>query len=544
MLVAKLHMLDLHQSPVMTASGWAIGRGTIEPFAHPALQAECHSSATRTAFIVRERKSGPEPAGHGAAILSERALDTRLRELKQWPLDFACVLIARIGGTAEVRFFCGRWGTAPLYLLMRDRVLHAHWNVSALYAELPHAKLDPAFAAMYLAELDHPYSRRTIFPDIQMLTERATATCAPPFDRIAIKYPPAETHAVARKLKHGARVTAAFREILSASMRSRILKPDQVVATELSGGLDSTIVAIAASEIAEGPSRSYGMIMPGPDGAWQRRRRADTIKRFGILDRSFPALDHPPFGPSSRRVHADAVIPFGEFYDEAVGHLLDLAKADGADFIFTGMGGDELNTLQWGEVFETDESDEEEGNDSSAEGSVAYAMPAFTAMADEAYRDGVLDTAPESLLHKSSIESAGAVAALYLEKGVWPISPLCTPELVEFCRSLPFAWRNDRTIERKVLTSFGCSRLVPHPTHLETFLDVMHGAMSRDAATLLKKLFAESRLAEQGLVDGDVLRQLYRRFLRGDRQYEDQLLGAAMLELTLRSVERRIAAKR
>lgn len=351
MFVLQLSSRDLTSPPIKTLTGWSIGRSAIQPFRHVGLLAECAESASRTAFAVRERHNGSyQGVGH-AGLMSESALDTYLRELRRWPLDFVCLVITKMAGRAEIKLLCGRWGTAPIYLLLRDQTLHAHWNIAALYDKLPGAKLDPIFAAKYLAELDHPYSRRTIFPHIHMLTERSTATCAPPFERVSIKYPPAETRAQAKNLKQGAKVTSMFREILLASMRSRILTEDQVVAIELSGGLDSTIVAAIASGLSEKEVRSYGMIMPGSDGGWQRLRREETVQRFGLIGRSFPATDYPPFGASSRRVTTDSLIPFGEFYDEAVGQLLDLAKSDGAEFIFTGLGGDELCTFQAGEQF-------------------------------------------------------------------------------------------------------------------------------------------------------------------------------------------------
>ncbi|MBL8518893.1 MAG: hypothetical protein JNM76_18180 [Betaproteobacteria bacterium] len=560
MLRMTLHAPDLIRRPVRTASGWTFGRSVIEPFAHNALHAECIASAKRTLISVRERMRGESVNLERIGLVSERALDDHLRALRQRPLDFNYVEVVHEGDSAGVRLGCGRWGSAPIYLLARNGVLHAHWDIAALYEALPNAKLDPAFAAKYLVELDHPYSRRTIFPDIHMLTERSVARIGPTLERIAIRYPSAERHAEARRLKPGARVTAAFKDILQSAMHMRILSDEQIVALELSGGLDSTLVAASAASLRGPGVRSYGMIMPGPDGEWQRRRRDDTVRRFGLIDRSFPAATQPPFGPTSARVRTDGMIPFGEFYDEAVGHLMDLARADGVDTIFTGMGGDELCSLQWGEVDGGPEaSDCDEMPDDSMDidsncrddtrevaDSHEPAAPTLTRYADDAYHEGVddLDPAPEPLLYRSALESAAAVSALYLRKGIWPVSPLCTPELVEFCRRLPFLWREDRTVHRKVLASYGCPRLITRPTHLETFLGVMHKALSQDAAPRLRDLFAEPRLADQGLVDAARLRELYGQFRQGDRRYEDQILAAAMLELTVRSVESRIASRR
>lgn len=552
MLSLTLSASDLAHLPVKMPSGWTLGRGQVKPFQHPALHAECLSSARRTVIAVRERMRGAPTNLEHIGNVSEQALDNHVRDLRRWPLDFICLDITRTGAQAGVRLFCGRWGTAPVYLLLRGQVLHAHWDIAALYDKLSSTKLDPVFAAKYLVELDHPYSRRTIFPEISMLTERSSARSNLTLDNLAIKYPPAESHAEAARLKRGARATAAFRDILQAAMRMRILSDDQIVALELSGGLDSTIVAAAAATIHGPGVRSYGMIMPGHDGDWQQRRRDDTVRRFGLIDHTLPAVEHPPFGPTSSRVRLNTMIPFGEFYDEAVGSLMDLARADCVDTIFTGMGGDELCSLQFGEdysyeeetVEDTEEDDDATEYDDAGEDDTPV-VPTLSALSDEAYREGAaeLDQAPQPLMYRSALESAAAVSALYLRKGIWPVSPLCTPELVEFCRRLPFHWRDDRTIHRKVLTSYGCPTLITQPTHLETFLDVMHRALSKSAAPLLTDIFKTPLLAEQGLIDAKRLRSLYRKYLSGDRQFEDQILAAAMLELTLRSAENRIKGR-
>src|SRR6202012_4099891 len=60
--------------------------------------------------------------------------------------------------------------------------------------------------------------------------------------------------------------------------------------------------------------------------------------------------DEPPFNPRSRRVRDGTTVPWGEFYDEAVGRLLQLARKDGISQIFTGIGGDELSSFQFGEL--------------------------------------------------------------------------------------------------------------------------------------------------------------------------------------------------
>jgi len=303
-----------------------------------------------------------------------------------------------------------------------------------------------------------------------------------------------------------------------------------------------------AATITTRPVQSYGMIMPGVFGNYQRARRSEIVKRFHLSDSTFPCIDHPPFNRKSHRVRGKGVVPWAEFYEEAVGTLLGRAASDGAGIIFTGMGGDELCSYQADELdgeFEFDEYggfSEVAGADAELSGNGNPYPPFVTEAVRQAYedRDALIDDAPQPLIETSTLESAAAVSTLYLKNKVWPISPLCTPELVEFCRKLPFNWRHERLIERKVLTSFGCSPLVayPNPDSLENFSEVMDFALREASSGVITRLFHTSRLADQGLVDRKPLVAAYKNYRDGDPTYGDQLLGAAVLELTIRSLER------
>jgi asparagine synthase (glutamine-hydrolysing) len=552
MLSFTIYAADLAEGWTSRGSAWCAGRSVIAPFRHPAVHTDVLVSPGRSAVIVRESVRGADlpTGGYIPLRCTEREFDRLLAETRRWPLDFVLLTLTHAGEAPGVRLTCGRWGTAPLYLHAGRAVLRGDWDVTELYAHLRSTALDPGFAAQYLLSLEHPYSRKTIFPEIAMLTERASASWRAPFEAPKVRYPSPEEQASATRLKRGADVDGAFREILTASMRRWLPQDDEEIALELSGGLDSSTVAAAAASLTTQRVRSYGMIMPGEPGNWQRRRRDAVARRLRLIDRSFPCADLPPFNPRSPRVREDATVPWGEFYDEAVGALLDLARGDGAQLIFTGMGGDELCSYQAGELDDDDRAlafGEEASEVTLRTGGGEF--PSFvTQRALEAFeqRDALVDDAPQPLMYVSTLESAAAVSTLYLAHGMWPVSPLVTPELVQFCRRLPFELRHERVVQRRVLTSYGMGRTVayPSPKRLENFCEVMSFALREASVPTIAPLFAESRLAEQGFVDGGKLVRAYRRARSGDERYDDQLLGAAVLELTLRAVESRRARSR
>jgi hypothetical protein len=69
----------------------------------------------------------------------------------------------------------------------------------------------------------------------------------------------------------------------------------------------------------------------------------------------------------------------------------------------------------------------------------------------------------------------------------------------------------------------------------------MDFALREASVATIAPLFDESRLAEQGFVDATELRRAYRNARGGDARYDDYLLGAVVLELTLRAIEGRRA---
>jgi asparagine synthase (glutamine-hydrolysing) len=542
MLILEIHADDLVYPWHATPQGWAAGRSVIQPYRHDALHAELRCSARRSVVVVRERGAG---AAHQAGLYktpgettwtTERELDRWLDETRRWPLDFVLLVIDGRDTCRRVKLTAGSWGTAPLYLHAAHDVLRASWDVADLYPHLQSTELDIHFASQYLLSLNNPYSRRTIFPEITRLTERARAHWSPPFDRVRITYPPAIDHSVAHRLRSRADVVGTFREILQSSMRRSRYDEQQPIAVELSGGLDSTLIVATAATLPAPATFSYGLIMPGQPGEYQRLRRNEVVERAGLLDREFPCCDYPPFNPRSHRVRGNGTVMWGEYYEEAVTHLVELVRADGLHTIYTGMGGDELCSYQFGEL----RADEQEGDDALR----SSGFPEFVnRRVVEAFKERhKIDDAPPALSYTSVMESAVAVAPVYLRNGVWPISPLTTPELVEFCRKLPLAWRHRRKIHRQVLASFGYSKRVafPKPAHLETFVPVMNYSLGTVAASVIEDVFVDSLVEAQGLIDGRALLRAYHRFRAGSAApHIDQILGALVLELTLRSVERR-----
>lgn len=204
--------------------------------------------------------------------------------------------------------------------------------------------------------------------------------------------------------------------------------------------------------------------------------------------------------------------------------------------MFSGLGGDELCGSHWDEI-ETVPLQPDAESDRDAE----PASPAF--MTDRALQtvretQNTLDRAPRSVICSSALEAAACSSAISMRRGIWHVNPLCTPELVRFCAHLPLEWRQERTIERRLVTWLDCSENVAYPPQNDDFSPACRLSLRSHGRLAIRNLFGDSCLADLGLVRVDRLIAEYDRWCRGnDTEGDLPFYSVAILELTLRAVE-------
>jgi asparagine synthase (glutamine-hydrolysing) len=501
MLRLRILARDLGAPWLPAAGGFRAGGSRVEPFSNPFLRIDTLHHGSRTLFAVRER---------GRALAG--SFDECLAAVRAWPLEWQLLVIDHDLRTLIIE--CGRWGTAPLYLQVDAESLVGSWDA----AELRAGALDPVLAPRFLALFDSPYSRRTLFTGIERLTERATARWAD--GRLTIDYPTPAPAPRPHALREGADPPAIADAILTASMHRWLDEAPAPFGAELSGGLDSGMVAVAAAGIRP-PLHTYGLLQSGAAGEGQRARREALIARFGFLDTAMPAHDYPPLAHGRPRV-----LPWEEIYYEATVAVCRRAAADGMAAMLSGIGGDELCLLH--------------PSEGAAEEPEGFSPPAFlTPRAKNALQESV-ERAPRPAMSLSSIEGLAASAPLYLHQGLWPIAPLTTPELYAFARRLPAEWRRERRLSREWLARRGAPPLVTHPESTETFHPLFEHGFARAARPLVRELFDDSRLHDGGWIDAGIWRTLYDDYCEGRLAADFDpvpLYAAAVLELSLRRFE-------
>lgn len=552
MLSFRIRAADPEAGWRLTPAGLERGLSFIRPFRHPALEEVVVADRSRVAICVRERcagRAGPE-RGYGLApgevtVLTPNSFDRLLAELTSWPLQWSYLIVgpsaATRGGDGSAQplavMRAGHWGTAPVFVVTTADELRGDWDPWRLLAALTPSDLDPVRAARYLAELDCPYGRESLFAGLHVVTERATARWERPRNGspvLTVEYPGPWPRVSAGTLREDADPVEAFRTILAASLDRWTGVAGVRVGVELSGGRDSAIVAGTVARLRADPVRSYGLELLGPSAADQRTRRGELTRTFGLADTAVAIADHLPLAEGSGRIAGgQPPTPWEEIYYEAMDGLLGEAVADGTTVLLTGFGGDELCGLRPSELRAM-------GREPHADPPLWDPVPAFLTAEAAATLAEPLDTPPRGASSASAVECAAYSAARYLRRGIWPVHPLCTPELVRFCARLPAEWRRGRFIERELLSRFGCGRVVTHSRHPDDFSYAIERSFRSAARATVDALFTDPVLAELGLVDRTRLRRQYADWLaEGDRGAATPLYAAAITELCLRRMEGR-----
>ena len=517
MLSLRLHLWDLC-SPHWIWSGdrWTNGNSWLRPVPTPALDAQLiYDHNSRVGLVVWERTSvrcATRPVDHEPAMVAD--VGAVVARAHASTGEYLTVLLEPGG----VRLAAGPFGTAPLYLVRRGDVLHGSWHLPDLRTFIhPDELLDRAVARRLTRQAR--YSADTIFPSVQRLTERATATFT--HSDLVLTYPPAAEHVLQpRQLRPGVNVVGAFDELLTQIIAGTPAARGPV-GIELSGGADSANVALTLAARHNGAVTSFGLVLDGPIGDAQQRRRQDMISRFGLRDTTVRASDHPPFAPSGVRGLMVPHDPTSAYYREAFDALRDAIAIAGTPVICTGLGGDEVCARHPEEY---------------TAGPAPVELPPWLGPTTCAALANVdVNLAPVAAITLPTLMALGTHNPTYLAAGIWPVSPLAHPALVRFGEQLPLEWRIGKRLLRERLRRAGLAAETADPPQPETFTELMQLGLRRYGLPLLKDMTRESLLVDLGHLDPGALVCAYETAVSAAR-IPSMLCDAISLEVGLRSL--------
>lgn len=235
-----------------------------------------------------------------------------------------------------------RLGIKPLfYSVTREHIVIAS-EAKAIFATGLVAQRIDREALDDLFSLGYPMSPRTMFADVREV---------PPAHTITIDVGSGRFHAAQRywrapipprgEHRRGSLRTLAgeFREVLSEAVQRHAVA-DVPVASSLSGGIDSSLVAALAARLSKAPSSTYSLVFPDDAKFDERDHIGAVVDMIGARAHYVDAVRSSAslFPEMIEKLELPLLMP-----GAAVGLLLaEAARAGGVKVALTGDGADEL----------------------------------------------------------------------------------------------------------------------------------------------------------------------------------------------------------
>ncbi|KJS61897.1 asparagine synthase-related protein [Streptomyces rubellomurinus] len=474
------------------ANRWRCGSSWIAPYRHDLTEQTALTDGIHTAFISAVRLAGTTPGRPEIEQVSPASYGRRIREIRASRGDWVTV---EISPGQAIRIKTGPECTAPQYLAAQDGVLHGSWDLMNLRDHQDHNRLDHLAVTRHLA-LRARYTAATFWQDIRLLTERSTAHFGQDGPLI-IQFPEAAEHSRARSLQDGADPVPLFLDLLSRSL-SRIPWKGSRTAVQLSGGMDSTVVALALRTAPQGAGVTAGTVILDAERGVQQSERRSLILEYiasGWSSVTVRATDHLPYGPTSRYSRRTWISPYQDIYADALDTLSGRFTDHGVRAVFTGIGGDELMATT-------------EAEDHGGWGGFERAdTPPWLGPAAKAVLPDI-DTAitPAAVVPETSLMAKTVCGPAFMRRGIWPVHPLTDPLLVRFCEWTPLEWREKKRLLREVIGRTGMPPQVARPPIAENFRQIITVAMRQHGVPRIRTILdAGSPLIEARLIAPDGL---------------------------------------
>ncbi|WP_018547890.1 hypothetical protein [Streptomyces sp. LaPpAH-108] len=503
--------------------GWGRGTARIRPLAHPALEARAVTDGTRTLFVVREKAAG-RPAllrSVSPARVDEAVYGRALKECQDWPLQGIWIE----AGPQGLRLTTGLGGVCPLYLAHDGGHLAGSWQLMDLRDRLGADRLAEREVMRLLTGFPR-YGHDTLFTTVKRLSERSTAYADA--EELRLVYPAAAEHAQPSELADRigeAELVRAFEALTDHVFTKRPVAAGQTAA-QLSGGMDSTNLAISLALAHPGAITPCAMLIGGAAGPQQEARRRVIIEQTGFApDVTVRAADHPALSPGGlRRSRAEAVSPLDEPHLEAADALAQVLRARGVHTVAAGFGGDEVARTR------------------RTAGAPAR-TPAAPSWCGERVRDllGEVDTSisPATVAPETALIALEVATPLMARRGLWTVAPFTDADMVRFGHRLLARWKTDKHLLHRRLAARGLPAEVVNPPLRENFGPLMNAAVHRHATGLLRGWGRELHLIEQGYLDAAVLAETVERAALSPEDaapYRTGLYLVTAVELALRAL--------
>ena len=485
MLKFKIHINNLDNDWKIEHNTWRNKESFLAPIQSIFIENSFLFSENKCVFIIREKDTtNPNlPLPNNSSKLTQQELDKLLLQLKEWNLELLILELDLV--SRNITFSKGSSDKVANYYTIKEGFIYSSWEINDLLVHLDSEIFNKAELLKTLVLMPQK-GFDTIYNNIFLLSERSMLSVST--KNSVIELPPSYPVYQERSVRNEKDIDNCFQEIIYNYIKKFVHKKNISLACELSGGLDSALIAVSLCRLPNTKISTLGMSLPGVIGDQQQNRRKEIINKFNLSDYSVYALDKGPLFEDGKFLRNGIFSIYDEIYQDSVIEMIECSLITDNGAVFTGIGGDELSLIY--ENIETSAKDN------------GFNIGAYDFIND---RDLILASSgadlPNANISLSAIRSAQSRSPVFLRKNLWPINPLCCPDLVKFCQYLPRKIKAKKGIHRKVLENNGLSKEFTYPKIRENFNYVYEECLRKKFKNNILNLINHSKLHEMGYID-------------------------------------------
>ncbi|WP_170973447.1 asparagine synthase-related protein [Rhizobium sp. FKY42] len=387
-------------------------------------------------------------------------------------------------------------GVAPVYFYQNGDLISFDWDSYRLAQTVGHKSLD--FQFLCRAIVDPVYTYRTPFSNIQSLPPRTELLWDG--SRLAVSQLEGEE----LNIEIDREDAGSFIIDHVAAYLSKRASPEHKLAVELSGGIDSSFVALAAFRAWQGRGITLGIdIGFGPERGSQLHRRNKVVKAVGCQDFLIDIREYlPTFELSKHDLESRYLL--AEEYESAFARIWQIAQERGCNVITGGYGGDELFPALTTDEVRQDKLRGVTEADLSRIESVYEEL--FTPKAWQALNDGFIGELDAGYLGKSARLAVMKRAPLLLSRGFWPVFPLFDEKLAAALLTATADERHEKSALQQAVKALLGDNDIFGLYEKETLEGASDHSLRANADEVVR-LLANSRLIDVGILRGGAIRK-------------------------------------
>ncbi|MBY5427858.1 asparagine synthase-related protein [Rhizobium leguminosarum] len=475
---------DVRSHIKLSDTGIRVGRSHVDIYQHRLVEGLIYFNDRKIVAVSRECSSGDDHVTSAIRleeVATDHELDAIHKEIKSTRLAVVTVEIGRSTDNPYVLIYNNHNPLTSLCLCLEEARVIASWNFMTVARRSNRNIISDDFLARWLTLQPHQYNNGTIFKNIHRTTINTETLVTR--DKIRISEVDLRVSTYPRQLRTPERAQEFLFQMLTETLTRRRFEFGKM-AVEVSGGLDSSVVAVAAAAVLPHPIAAS--IDVATDSQNQTTRQELLARKLGLDHVKVDVWAHLPFAAGTERFASLGTSYLAESFYEAFHHLTQILKTRGIDAILTGMGGDEAFPLFADEV-------------DTSRAVKPRARPSF--IRPKAYLLAELPPVTRNFItsyHGSAALGVANRAERFLNQGIWPVNPFLEPEIIQFGSSLPPALRHQRAILSNILAGNGMPEFLDgKPMSFEP--TIPH--VAKGIRDLLQQLLAESVCSELGLLD-------------------------------------------